>query len=171
LTGDSFRSEPLGNREREEFCCGVEALDRYFHRQVSQDIRRRLTACYVALCGDSERICGFYTLSACHIALPDLPAEIIRKLPPYPVIPAVRIGRLAVDQDFRRQGLGSAMLVDAARRVIESDIAAFALIVDAKDADAVAFYEHHGFSRLGVVATGRTLFIPLKGIAARLKQA
>ncbi|MBK1733353.1 GNAT family N-acetyltransferase [Thiococcus pfennigii] len=170
MTGVFFCTEPLGGRSRGLFCCGVDALDRYFHRQVSQDIRRRLTACYVALCGDSERICGFYTLSACHIALPDLPAEITRKLPPYPVIPAVRIGRLAVDRDFRGQGLGSAMLVDAARRVIESDIAAFALIVDAKDAQAVAFYEHHGFLRLAVEGEARTLFIPLKGIAARLKQ-
>jgi len=170
LTGASFRTEPLGNKERGQFCCGVGALDRYFHRQVSQDIRRRLAACYVALCGDSDRVCGFYTLSACHIALPDLPAEMTHKLPPYPAIPAVRIGRLAVDQDSRGQGLGSAMLADAARRVIESDIAAFALVVDAKDANAVAFYEHHGFSRLDVEGTARTLFIPLKGIAARLKQ-
>lgn len=165
----SFRTEPLGSRARDPFCCGVEALDRYFHRQVSQDIRRRLTACYVALCSDSERICGFYTLSACHIVLPDLPAETTRKLPPYPAIPAVRVGRLAVDRECRGQGLGSAMLVDAARRVIESDIAAFALVVDAKDEQAVAFYEHHGFSRLDVEGAGRTLFIPLKGIAARLK--
>jgi len=168
LTVASFRTEPLGGRTRDRFCCGVEALDRYFHRQVSQDIRRRLTACYVALCGDSERICGFYTLSACHIALPDLPTEITRKLPAYSAIPAVRIGRLAVDQDFRGQGLGSAMLVDAAHRVIESDIAAFALVVDAKDENAVAFYEHHGFSRLDVAAEARTLFVPLKGIAASL---
>lgn len=169
MTGVSFRTEPLGNRARGLFCCGVEALDRYFHRQVSQDIRRRVTACYIALSGDSERICGFYTLSACHIALPDLPAEITGRLPPYPAVPAVRIGRLAVDQNFRRQGIGSAMLVDAARRVIESDIAAFALVVDAKGADAVAFYEHHGFSRLDMEGEGRTLFIPLKGIAARLE--
>ena len=82
MTGASFRTEPLGKRTRDLFCCGVDALDRYFQRQVSQDIRRRLAACYVALCGDPERICGFYTLSACHIALPDLPAEIARKLPP-----------------------------------------------------------------------------------------
>jgi len=170
LTGASFRTEPLGSRARGLFCCGVEALDRYFHHQVFQDIRRRLTACYVALCGDPERICGFYTLSACHIALPNLPAEITRKLPPFPAIPAVRIGRLAVDTRFLGRGLGSAMLVDAARRVAESDIAAFALVVDAKDAKAVAFYEHHGFSPLDVAGEGRTLFIPLKAIAARLRQ-
>lgn len=170
MTGARFRTEPLGNRTRELFCCGLETLERYFRSQVSQDIRRRLTACYVALCGDAERICGFYTLSACHISLPDLPTEITGKLPPYPAVPAVRIGPLVVDQDFRGQGLGSTMLVDAARRVIESDIAVFALIVDAKDEDAAAFYEHHGFSRLDVEGDGRTLFIPLKGIAARLKQ-
>jgi hypothetical protein len=96
LKASSVRFEPLGKRRRDGFCCGVEALDRYFQRQVSQDIRRRLTACYVALCGEAERICGFYTLSACHIALPDLPSEITGKLPPYPAIPALRIGRLAI---------------------------------------------------------------------------
>jgi len=47
---------------------------------------------------------------------------------------------------------------------------AVALLVDAKDKDPLAFYEHHGFSRLGVEGAGRTLFIPLKVIAARLKQ-
>lgn len=169
-----FRVEPLGTRARDGFCCGVQALDRYFQRQVSQDIRRRLTACYVILPGDSERIGGFYTLSACHLALPDLPDEISRKLPPYPAVPAVRIGRLAVDQNCRGQGLGSAMLVDAAQRVIDSDIAAFALIVDAKNEPALAFYEHHGFSRLGAEETqeGAThsLFLVLKTIAARLQQ-
>jgi hypothetical protein len=60
------------------------------------------------------------------------------------------------------------MLVDAARRVIESDIAAFALIVDAKDESAVAFYEHHGFLRLGRTAATRQLFLALKGVAASL---
>jgi ribosomal protein S18 acetylase RimI-like enzyme len=78
---------------------------------------------------------------------------------------------LAVDQDFQGRGIGSAMLVDAARRVIGSGIAAFALVVDAKDADAVIFYEHYGFSRFDVDGAGRTLFIPLKGMAARIAQA
>ena len=165
----SLRIEPLGNRPRDGFCCGVDALDRYFQHQVSQDIRRRLAACYVILPSDLERIGGFYTLSACHLALPDLPDEISRKLPPYPAVSAVRIGRLAVDRGFRGQGLGAAMLVDAARRVIASDIAAFALVVDAKGEDAVAFYEHHGFSRLAAAGDTRTLFIVLKAIAARLR--
>ena len=63
------------------------------------------------------------------------------------------------------------MLVDAARRVIDSGIAAFALIVDAKDEDAVTFHRHHGFSRLDAKGAGRTLFVALKGIAAQLKLA
>lgn len=159
----SFRTEPLGNRARDQFCYGVEALDRYFHRQVSQDVRRRLTACYVALCSDSESICGFYTLSACHIALPDLPAETTRKLPPYPAIPAVRVGRLAVDQECRGQGLGSAMLVDAARRVIESDIAAFALVVDAKDDKARQ--PPHGRDEPGEQLTRQPVADPARRVA------
>jgi len=61
------------------------------------------------------------------------------------------------------------MGIDAARRAIESAIAAFALIVDARDEDAAAFDEHRGFSRLCVTTERRSLFIPLRGIRARVR--
>ncbi|WP_407635657.1 GNAT family N-acetyltransferase [Lamprocystis purpurea] len=41
----------------------------------------------------------------------------------YPSIPAVRLGRLAVDQAFRGQGLGSALVADALARAARSEIA------------------------------------------------
>jgi hypothetical protein len=45
-----FAIEPLSDRhDRPAFACGVEALDRYFHSQVTQDIRRRIAACNVAV--------------------------------------------------------------------------------------------------------------------------
>ncbi|OGB59780.1 MAG: GNAT family N-acetyltransferase [Burkholderiales bacterium RIFOXYD12_FULL_59_19] len=144
--------------DRTQFKCGSEPLNHYFSQQVSQDIRRRVTACYVALTSD-ERIAGFYTLASASLLLQDLPASISKKLPRYPTVPAVRMGRLAVAQDFKGQGLGSALLADALDRAIRSEIAAYALVVDAKDASAVAFYRYHGLIALPDQA--QTLFLPL----------
>lgn len=121
-------------------------------------MRRRVTACFVAL-DVEERIAGFYTLASTSVFLADLPAEILKKLPRYPSFPAVRMGRLAVDEAYKGQGLGGAMLADALLRPARAQIAACALIVDAKDEPAAAFYRHHGFVALPLSAL--TLFLPL----------
>ena len=74
-----------------------------------------------------------------------LPDSISQKLPRFPTMPAVRIGRLAVDNSFNGQGLGGALLADALTRAVHSDIASYAMIVEAKDTEASAFYRHYGF--------------------------
>ena len=89
----------------------------------------------------------------------DLPASTRKKLPRYPTVPAVRMGRLAVDHEFKGQGLGGALLADALDRAARSEIAAFALVVDAKDEAAAAFYSHHGF--IALPDSSLTLFLPL----------
>jgi GNAT superfamily N-acetyltransferase len=104
-------------------------------------------------------VAAYYTLSAASIPLIDLPAEETKSLPRYPTLPAVRIGRLAVDERFRRRGLGAAILADAGHRTMRADAAAFAILVDAKDDRAVAFYRHQEF-RL-VAGQTRTLFLPI----------
>ena len=148
-------------RDRTGFHCGAEALDSYFRERVTQDIRRRITTCLVAL-DSKDHIAGFYTLAATSIVLGDLPLELTKKLPRYPTIPAVRMGRLAVDQGARGQGLGAALLADALERSAASQIASYALVVDAKDDGAVRFYTHFGFMTLA--NQPRTLFLPLATI-------
>lgn len=71
-------------------------------------------------------------------------------------MPVVRIGRLAVDQRYQGRRLGKALLADAAMKAIT---AAPALLVDAKNDQAIAFYRHHGFRQLG--SSSNTLFLPL----------
>lgn len=154
------------SHDRTAFKSGSESLDHYFRQQVTQDVRRRVTACYVALTAE-QRVAGFYTLASAGLLLSELPAEVGKKLPRYPSIPAVRMGRLAVDADFRGLGLGGALLADALDRASSEDIAAYALVVDAKDASAAAFYRHHGLMALPDQAM--TLFVPLE--TARLAQA
>jgi ribosomal protein S18 acetylase RimI-like enzyme len=155
-----FRLEPLGEKhERSSFRCGEDALDRYFQTQVTQDIRRHIANCFVAVETATSHIAAWYTISAASIPLVDLPPDETRRLPRYPTVPAVRIGRLAVDQRFQGRGLGAALLADAAARALNADAAAFTLLVDAKNDQAVAFYQRFGFRTLA--SQPRTLFLPL----------
>ncbi|NRR32911.1 GNAT family N-acetyltransferase [Oxalobacteraceae bacterium] len=158
-----FQLVPLHpNHHRSVFNSGSEALDRYLREQVAQDVRRRMAACFVAVTAENY-IAGFYTLASASVALTDLPAALAKRLPRYPAVPTVRMGRLAVDQAFKGQGLGGALLADAIERCTRAEIAAYALLVDAKDEQAATFYKHHGF--LPLHDTPLTLFLPLAGAA------
>ena len=158
-----FRVEPLGSeRDRRAFSCGELALDTYFQTQVTQDVRRHITNCFVCVEEATGIVAGFYTLSAASIPVLDLPPDITKRLPRYPVLPAVRIGRLAIDKRFQGRKLGAALLADAAARALSAAPASFTLLVDAKNDTAVAFYEHHGFLRLA--SQPRTLFMPLASV-------
>ena len=146
----AYEIEVLGPKhDRKTFNSGVVALDRYFREQVSQDVRRRATACYVARETATGHVGGYYTIAAADIPLADVPEALIRRLPRYPLVPIARMGRLAVDQVHRGRQLGSALLWDAALRAQRSELAVVALAVDAKDDTAEAFYLHHGFIRFG----------------------
>jgi len=127
-----------------------------------------MASCFVAVEAATNKIAGFYTLAATSVPADDLPTKVLKRLPRYPLLPAALIGRLAVDRRFHRKGLGSALLADAALRVLQGDVKAFAIIVEAKDENAVAFYRLQGFQPF----TSRPLsfFLPLatakKGAAA-----
>lgn len=147
-----------GAHDRSVFDCASEPLNLYLHERVTADIRRRVTVCFVAL-AENNRIAGYYTLASASLLLADLPLDIGKKLPRYPTVPTVRMGRLAVDLAFKGQGLGGALLADALNRALCSEIAAYALMVDAKDEFAAAFYRHHGF--IALPDSPLTLFLPL----------
>jgi GNAT superfamily N-acetyltransferase len=90
-------------------------------------------------------IAGYYTLSATSVQLGELPAQTVRKLPRYPLVPATLLGRLAVDRRHQGKGYGRFLLGDALYRAARSEIASFAVIVDAKDENAQRFYERESF--------------------------
>jgi ribosomal protein S18 acetylase RimI-like enzyme len=160
MSASAFRVEALGDtHERASFDCGDDVLDRYFRTQATEDIRRHIANCFVAVESASGRVAAYYTLSAVSLPFNHLPPEETRRLPRYPTVPAVRIGRLGVDRRFQGRGLASTMLADACAKAVQADIAAFMLVVDAKNDRAVAFYRHHEF-RL-VAGAPRTLFLPL----------
>ena len=159
-----FSIEALqGSHDQSRFDCGSEALDRYIRRQASRDARRNVSRVFVALPEESNKVAGFYTLSAGSIERNALPEKQAKRLPRYPV-PVALLGRLAVDRRWSGQGLGSALLADVLRRVVRASaaLAVYAVVVDAKDEQAQAFYEHFGFIELP--GAKRRLFYPVEGI-------
>ncbi|MGA2193962.1 MAG: GNAT family N-acetyltransferase [Bryobacteraceae bacterium] len=159
MTG-SFVIEPLGpSHNRAEFRCGSDALDRYFREQAGQDVRRRATACFVARETAAERIAGFYTLAAGGILLTQMPVRFAKRLPRYPTVPVARLGRLAVALAYQGHKLGGALLWDAIERASRSEVAVYALVVDAKDEQAENFYLHHGF--VALCEASKALILPL----------
>jgi len=160
MTDLHFHLAPLGaEHDRGSFHCGEEALDRYFQTQATQDVRRRIANCFVAVDAVSGQVAAYYTIAASSIPLIDLPPEEAKRLPRYPTLPAVRIGRLAVDKRFQGRGLGGALLVDATRRTLQAAPVAYTLVVDAKKDAAVGFYQRYLFRP--VVGQPRRLFLPL----------
>jgi len=157
--------EPLNERHvRAGFSCGVEVLDRYLRNQAGQDVRRNISAVYVLRPAESPAVAGFHTLANSIIQLDALPPDKARKLPRYPQVPATLLGRLAVDLQHRGRGLGEFLLVDAMKRTLAASqaTASYALVVDAKDEAAKAFYLRYGFEPI-LNQTNR-LFLPMQDI-------
>jgi predicted GNAT family N-acyltransferase len=161
-----FALEPLGSQhDRAAFASGVAALDRYFREQAGQDMRRRAAVVHVLVERETAALAGFYTLSATGVDVAAFPAEVARRLPRYPRLPAVLVGRLAVDGRFRGQGLGRGLLLDALARSyhLSRQIGALAVVVDAKDDEARRFYAHFGFRQLA--DADNRLFLEMATIA------
>lgn len=164
---DILRVEILGpQHDRSGFVSGVEPLDRYFQTQAGQDARKKMAALFVLVLKDGS-LAGYYTLSSTAVRLPELQGTVVRKLPRYPLIPVTLLGRLAVDQRYQGKGYGRFLLADALYRAVRSEIASFAVIVDAKDEGAKRFYERESF--LLFPDQPMKLFRPMADIEALFK--
>jgi GNAT superfamily N-acetyltransferase len=143
--------QPLGREhDRAAFSCNVQPLDTYIRQMASQDVKRAIAAVFVGCLPESPKvIVGYYSLSGLSIVPQDLPPEATKGYPRYPFLPAVLLGRLAVDHRYKGQHFGSYLLMSALRRSLEGSkqIAAMAIVVDALDESAASFYEHHEFRR------------------------
>ncbi len=162
--------EPLAKRhDRQSFHCGNAELDLWFQQRARQDQERHVAAVYVLVPVDEPtRVAGFYSLSATSLLLSELPIEFTHKLPRYPVVPAILLGRLARDVQF--PGLGETLLLDALHRawINAAEIAAAAVVVDAKNARAREFYQRYGFQLIAGI-TDR-LFLPMKSLVETFKR-
>ena len=138
-----------GNHDRSQFKSGSDALDLWLRQTAQQHQKRGISKTFVAIADDDPScILGFYALTACEVVSQELPGDLARRLPRK--IPGIRLARLAVDLSVQRQGLGGLLLmnaIDRSRRVLD-DVGVHALFVDAKDANAAAFYGKYGFRPL-----------------------
>ncbi|MDD4943752.1 MAG: GNAT family N-acetyltransferase [Rhodoferax sp.] len=151
--------------ERQNFTCGSHALERYLKHQARQDSDKRVAAVFALVQPPVNQVLGYYTLSASTIHADEVPPDLARKLPRYPQLPVTLLGRLAVDQGLKGQGMGQFLLMDALHRSLQAaaGIAAMAVVVDAKDALAADFYQHFGFIPLNLSFS--RLFLPMATIA------
>lgn len=96
VNSGEYKVEPLAaNHDRAAFGCGVLQLDAYLQRQAGQDLKRSLAAIFVLTQGN-EIVAGFYTLSSHSILAEQLPQDLAKKLPRFP-IPVTLLGRMAGD--------------------------------------------------------------------------
>lgn len=163
-----YRIEPLDHRrhDRAGFSCGKSDLDRYLREQATQDARKKFAAPFVAVAEGTATVVGYYTLSALSVVMSDLPGEAVKKLPRYPEVPVTLLGRLAVDTRHKGRGLGEHLLLDSLSKSLatSTQVASFAVVVDAIDEEACAFYRHFEF--LPFPDQVRRLFLPMKAIEA-----
>jgi GNAT superfamily N-acetyltransferase len=166
-----YRVERLGRgHDRAAFSCGEASLDAYLRQRARQDADRHVATVFVLLDPETDRVAGYYTLSASSVRLEDLPAEVQRTLPRYPLAPVILLGRLAIDRAYQGQGLGEALLLNALRRAHDvgtEQIAATAVVVDALHDRARAFYLQYEFQPLSTDAY--RLFIPIRTVGRLLQ--
>lgn len=139
------------NHNRNDFDCGKQLLNNYLKNQAGQDIKRKLSACFVFAEKETNCIQGYYTLSNNSIPLSSFPEQIKRKLPQtYNSIPTTLMGRLAIDKSYQGKGLGKILLIDALKRSYEisKEIGSFAVVVDPIDREAELFYQKYDFIKL-----------------------
>lgn len=161
MTAPPFRIELLTSQDRNTFCCGNDRIDRYFRETVGQDIKRDYVKCFLAIEDETDRLAGFYTLSANGIPLTEIPDDLKKKMPRYPTVPVGLIGWLGRHVDFAGRGLGEALLFDAIKRIAgNTTIGLHAIIVDAIDGKAVEFYRGYGFVRLAADRPDR-MYLPV----------
>jgi predicted N-acetyltransferase YhbS len=163
-----YRIEALdpARHHREEFTCESQKLSEFLRKRARKEMEARASACFVLVAASNlRRIVGYYTLSQTSVSSQKLPEALIKKLPRYPELGATLIGRLARDIEWRGQGIGPLLMVDALRRSVRLSAEAGAVVVvtDPKDQKARAFYETYGFKALDE----RRLFIPMRELTER----
>lgn len=162
----NFIVEPLNpaKHRREDFDCGVVALNDFLRARARKEMDAGTSMCFVmSLEDDPQQIVGYYTLSSATIARSSLPDAIAKKLPRYEEMPATLLGRLARDLRFEGQNIGQRLMLSAMNRAVSAsnEVASLAIVTDPKDDKARVFYEFFGFQAL----TERRMFLTIKQAA------
>ena len=136
--------------QRTAFDSGEPSLNRWLAQQARQSMESRDAVTYLLLDeeegdGADARIAGYYALAAGQILREAAPLDIAKRAPD--PIPAVRMGRFAIDRSYQGQGLGAELLSEALLGAVTAGdlLGARVMLVDAISDEAVDFYLHYGF--------------------------
>ena len=164
----TLKIELLGKEHhRDAFDCGVEELNIFLKKHANQNQKNHISRTFVAIDEDlpvinqKKEILGFYTLATGEMDPALLPESI--KHPQYSVSVA-KLARLAVDLKHQRKNIGRILLYDGFKKIKAASqmVGIFAVVVDAKDANAKSFYQKYGFAE--VLDSNLKLFMPMKMI-------
>lgn len=150
--------------QRDTFNCGINSLDRYIHKQASQDLKRKIATVFVLTDSPDTKVIAYYTLSAYTVEITELDHALTKNLPRYPLLPATLLSRLAVDINYRGQHFGELMLIDALKKSLTATttVASVALITEAIDETAASFYRKYGFQEFK--SNREKLYLPMRTI-------
>ncbi|OMH23292.1 GNAT family N-acetyltransferase [Tersicoccus phoenicis] len=128
--------------DHDSFNSGASELDDWFRRFAWENQAANNATSYVACHGD--RIAGYYSITMAAVARDAVPTALASRRPSQ--IPCVLLARLAVDQDYKGNGLGWGLLRNALMRAyqLSGSIGAAAVLVHCRDEQAKTFYLHHG---------------------------
>lgn len=164
----ALRVEPITKaHKRKAFVCKKASLAKYLHQHARQNDESNIAKSFVAV-DDNNIVHGYYSLSSASIDFEELPKDISKRLPQYP-IPAALIAKLAVEKNSEGQGLGARLLIDALQRIVTTseDVAVKVVLVDAIDEDAKRYYLRFGFIELP--GHDLKLFLPIETVAQLFK--
>jgi GNAT superfamily N-acetyltransferase len=150
-----------GNHNRKNFDCGRIELNLWLQQIARQHQEKGLSKTFVATLPETpEQILGYYALSLAELATHNLPKSWQTKFPRH--IPAIRLGRLAVDKNYQKKGLGELLLMNAIEKAkfIHQQAGGIGLFVDAIDQQAAQYYLHYGFQ--AIPDNPLLLFFPIK---------
>lgn len=149
--------------DRSKFSCEEESLTIYLQKQVSQDIKKGLAACFVIL-NDQAEVIGYYTLTSESLDREAIPEKYQKKVPGNYNAPVTLLGRLARDISQKGTNIGEHLLMDALHRsykISKESIGSMAVVVDPLSQHAINFYAKYGFELL---PDSGKMFIPMKTI-------
>jgi len=151
-----------GSVDKDNFDCGVLELNEYLKKYARQNHRKGVATTFVAIANmENRNVVAYYSVSMAEIQRDLLPENYRRGLPGYP-LPAMRIGKLAVNSSVQGQGVGKALLMECFKKAVSlsSEIGIFAITVDAFNDEAKAFYLKYGF--IPLEGNLLSLFIPMR---------
>lgn len=131
-----------------QFSCGKPEMDDWLRRYALTNMALGATRTYVTCETGGNVVRGYHSLAASSIEFAKASKKVRKQLGRYP-IPVVLLARLAVDLRFQGKRVGAALLIDALRRAHAAAqvIGARAVLVDALDDEARAFYEKYDFEQ------------------------